>query len=84
MTQPYTESEVNAPIAATVDELKARIQQLETYSRCDAETIEQLQGRVGEHQEAIRRLISALRIACPNGNAWADCYDIPTFTGEDQ
>ena len=48
MTKPYTDAEVNAAIAATVAELQARIQQLETYARCDAETIEQLQGRVKE------------------------------------
>ena len=51
--KPFTESEVNAAIAATVDELRARIQQLETYSRCDAETIEQLQARVAELEQAL-------------------------------
>jgi hypothetical protein len=86
MTQPYTDAEVNAAIAATVDELRskadgyvdhikslqavvspqkmmelqARIQQLKTYSRCDAETITQLQGRVGELEAENARLVESL------------------------
>jgi uncharacterized coiled-coil protein SlyX len=122
MTQPYTDAEVNAAIAATVDELRskadgyvdhikslqaeveqlraikfqrfnnqdcwiyqgdgedhleslvcpvvvspqkmmelqARIQQLETYSRCDAETIEQLLGRVAELEAENSRLVESL------------------------
>ena len=34
-------------------------------------------------QAAIRELIKTLRINCPHGNAVADCYDIPTYTGEE-
>jgi chromosome segregation ATPase len=59
MTQPYTDAEVNAAVAASVDELKARIQQLETYSRADAETITQLQGRVGELEAENARLVES-------------------------
>ena len=56
MTQPYTDAEVNAAVAATVDELRARIQKLETYSRADAETIEQLHGRVAELKLLLREV----------------------------
>ena len=78
MTAPYTNSEVNAAIAATVDELQARIQQLETYSRCDAETIEQLQGRVGELErmltiDGIEDLIKT-RDRLESELAHSDCY----------
>jgi hypothetical protein len=36
--------------------LQVRIQHLETYSRCDAETIEQLQGRVKELERHVGEL----------------------------
>jgi hypothetical protein len=60
MTQPFTDAEVNAAIAATVEELRARIQYLETYARCDAETITQLQGRVGELENNNQKLCDFL------------------------
>ena len=44
----------------TIEKLQARIQQLETYSRCDAETIEQLQGRVAELETENARLVESL------------------------
>lgn len=42
------------------------------------------QQRVAELQTAIRALIATIRINCPNGNSFADCYDIPTYTGTTQ
>jgi hypothetical protein len=50
MTQPYTEAEVNAAVAATVDELRA--------------TIEKLQGRVGELETFIRERVADRSTMC--------------------
>lgn len=70
-----------AHVAEMLAELGDRRRLLQEVGRTRKQVVELEQTR-GKHQQAIRDLIGALRIACPDGNAWVDCYDIPTFTGQ--
>jgi len=64
--------------------LRARVADLEQESQQEQAFCEKrVQGLRHQLQIAIRDLIRTIRTTnCPNGNSFADCYDIPTYTGE--